>query len=207
MAFLTYLSKAFDCLKHELLIAKLNVYGFTLPALKLVHDYLPDRKQRARVNNFYIVHGLKYFLEYLKVLYLVKCYLTWFLADLFLTLNKIDTANYADDNTPYTSSNDVNGLINSLKESSNELFKWFDHNLMKGNPEKCNLLVSANVNAAIRMENFQIENTKIEKLLDIQIDNKPYFDYHISEICKKVNRKLYALVRVTSYMTYQKERF
>ena len=52
-ALLTDLSKAFDCLNHELLVAKLNAYGFTLPALKLVHDYLSDRKQRTRVNNSY----------------------------------------------------------------------------------------------------------------------------------------------------------
>ena len=38
--FLTDLSKAFDCLDHELLIAKLNAYGFNLPALTLIHDYL-----------------------------------------------------------------------------------------------------------------------------------------------------------------------
>ena len=50
-AFLTDLSKAFDCLNHELLVAKLNMYGFTLSALKLVHDYLSERKQRTRVNN------------------------------------------------------------------------------------------------------------------------------------------------------------
>ena len=50
-ALLTDFSKAFDCLNHELLVAKLNMYGFTLPALKLVHDYLSDRKQRTRVNN------------------------------------------------------------------------------------------------------------------------------------------------------------
>ena len=41
------------CLGHELFIAKLNPYGFTLPALKLVYDYLSDRKQRTRVNNSY----------------------------------------------------------------------------------------------------------------------------------------------------------
>ena len=43
-ALLTDLSKAFDCLDHELLTAKLNAYGFSLPALKLVHDYLSNRK-------------------------------------------------------------------------------------------------------------------------------------------------------------------
>ena len=35
----------FDYLDHELLIARLNVYGFSLSALKLIHDYLPNRKQ------------------------------------------------------------------------------------------------------------------------------------------------------------------
>ena len=34
-ALLTELPKVFDCLDHELLIAKLNAYGFSLPALKL----------------------------------------------------------------------------------------------------------------------------------------------------------------------------
>ena len=39
---LTDLSKAFDCLNHELLVVKLNVYGFTSPAFKLIHDYLSN---------------------------------------------------------------------------------------------------------------------------------------------------------------------
>ena len=43
-AVLTDLSKAFDCLNHELLIAKLNAYGFSRSALLFIHSYLTDRK-------------------------------------------------------------------------------------------------------------------------------------------------------------------
>ena len=39
-AVLTDLSKAFDCLNHELLIAKLNAYGFSRSALLFIHSYL-----------------------------------------------------------------------------------------------------------------------------------------------------------------------
>ena len=156
---LTYLSKAFDCLNHELLIAKLNAYGFTFPILKIVHDYLSDKKQRTRVNNSYsswfeILFGV------LQGSILGPLLFNIFLVDLFFILNKIDFTNYLDDNTSYTSSNDVNGLIKSLEEASKELFKWFEDNLMKSNPDKCHLLVSTNDNVATRMENFQIENTK-----------------------------------------------
>ena len=44
-ALLTDLSKAFDCIDHELLTAKLNAYGVSLTALRLVNDYLSNRKQ------------------------------------------------------------------------------------------------------------------------------------------------------------------
>ena len=53
-ALLTDLTKAFDCLDHELLIAKLNACGFSLPALKLIHSYLSNKKQRIKINSSYI---------------------------------------------------------------------------------------------------------------------------------------------------------
>ena len=52
-ALLTDLSKAFDCLSHRLLIAKLHAYGFDYFALKLVNEYLTNRKQRTKVNMSY----------------------------------------------------------------------------------------------------------------------------------------------------------
>ena len=52
-ALLAYLSKVFDCLSHELLIAKLSTYGFDLTALKLIQSYLSNRKQRSKINLTY----------------------------------------------------------------------------------------------------------------------------------------------------------
>ena len=52
-ALLSYLLKTFDCLDHESLKAKLNVYGFSLTVLKLVHNYLSSRKQWTKINSTY----------------------------------------------------------------------------------------------------------------------------------------------------------
>ena len=50
-AILTDLSKAFDCLNHDLLIAKLDAYGFDQNALNFIHSYLCERKQRTKINS------------------------------------------------------------------------------------------------------------------------------------------------------------
>ena len=49
-ALLTDQSKGFDCLPHELLIAKLHAYGVDIPSLALLHSYLTKPKQRMKLN-------------------------------------------------------------------------------------------------------------------------------------------------------------
>ena len=51
------LSKASGCISHELLIAELNAYGFTKNALRLMNDYLSERKQRTKVVKV-LAHGV-----------------------------------------------------------------------------------------------------------------------------------------------------
>ena len=152
-ALLTDLSKAFDCLDHELLIAKLNAYGFSLPALRLIHDYLSHRKQRARVNNSYS--------EWLALMFgvpqgsiLGPLLFNIFLADLFLIHSDIDIANFADDNTPYLSAKNVEDVIESLERASVSLFRWFENDLLKGNADKCHFLVCTSKEVSLNINNF-----------------------------------------------------
>ena len=110
---LTDLSKAFDCFDHELLTVKLNDYGFNLPALRLIHDYLSNRKQRIKIENICstwmeIIFGVP------QSSILVQFLLNIFLADLFLIINDIDIANYADENTPYIIVDNIDDLFKSL---------------------------------------------------------------------------------------------
>ena len=66
---LTDLSKAFDCLNHELLIAKLEAYGFDEQSLHFIYSYLSERKQKTRVNNSFSFEGITIILVFLKGLY------------------------------------------------------------------------------------------------------------------------------------------
>ena len=52
-ALLTDLSKAFDYLSHELIIAKLYAYGVYMPSLKVINSYLSKTRQTIKINNVY----------------------------------------------------------------------------------------------------------------------------------------------------------
>ena len=193
-ALLTDLSKAFDCLDHELLIAKLNAYGFSLPALELVHDYLSNRKQRTKVNRTY-----SSWLEIVSSI-LGPLLFNIFLADLLFILNDVDFASYADDNTPYVIADDINGVIKSLEKASKALFESFENNLLKSNANKCHLLVSSSDAVNLRVSEYDIKNSECEKLLGVKFDNKLTFEKHITDICRKASRKMYALARIALFM-------
>ena len=47
------LSKAYDTLPHDLLVAKFEAYGFDKNGLNLIHNYLTNRKQRTKASSFY----------------------------------------------------------------------------------------------------------------------------------------------------------
>ena len=60
---------------------------------------------------------------------------------MFLKVYDIDIANYADNSTIYKEHENIDDLAVSLKNESSGLLKWFSDNQMKGNTDKCHLLM------------------------------------------------------------------
>ena len=131
-AILTNLSKAFDCICHDLLIAKLSTYRFNRNALKL-----SDRLQKSKVGSL--------FSAYLDIIYgvpqgsiLGPLLFNIDLCDLLSEDYSSDFANFVDDTTPYECGPTLNEVINSLEITTEKMFEWFSFKNLKANAFKCN---------------------------------------------------------------------
>ena len=202
-AILTDLSKAFDCLNHELLIAKLEAYGFDKNSLTYIYSYLSERKQRTKINTSYSTwNNVKLGVPQGSIL--GPLLFNIFLNDIFLFTEHTKIANYADDNTPYAIGKNIQEIFDVLKEDTSKLFKWFQLNEMKSNKDKCHLLVSNQNDISIKLDDETIESSTSIKLLGITIDNNLNFNEHVTKICDKASQKLHALSRISNYITTDK---
>ena len=169
-ALLIDLSKAFDCIRHDLVIAKLEAYGFYIDALKLIHDHLSNRKQRLKVNDAYsswkdIFYGVPQGSILGPLLFNIR------LCDLFYFLEDLDIASYADDTTIYTVSKKKESVIRALETSSSLLFGWFNNNFIRGNSDKSHLIMSCAEATTAVIDGLPIDSSKTEVLLGITIDH------------------------------------
>ena len=108
------LSKAFDCLPHALLLAKLNAYGLSTAVCELMSSYLNQRMQRVKISNCrsswkILNKGVPQGSILGPLLFNV------FMNDMFLFMERCNLYNYADDNSIIYSSPDIETVILNLK--------------------------------------------------------------------------------------------
>ena len=130
------LSKAFDTINHDLLLAKLKAYGFSKQALSFMCSYLKNRRQRVQTNNKFSslkeviagvpqgsIDGPLVFNLFINDLFLSNCFST--------------LSNYADDNNLFATGTDIQLINQMLLSDFRAVNNWFYENLMIINPGKC----------------------------------------------------------------------
>ena len=180
----TDLSKAFDCLNHEHLIAQPDADGFENNALNLIYNYLSKLKQRIKIKlSFSSYREIKSGVPQGSIL--GPLLFNIFLNDIFLFVGKTKVTNYADDNTPYAIESSVEKLLETLENETSILIKWFHWNEMKSNNDKCHLLVLNHEDNLIKIGDEEIIGSASIKLLGITIDNKLNFNERVTKKMQK----------------------
>ena len=206
-AVLMDLSKAFDSIPHDLLIAKMYAYGFSIDAV--FYSYLKRRKQNVSINNTHsifqiLLSGVPQGPILGPLLFNI------FVNDLYLWITKTDLLNFSDDNTISAAGKTIEDLIYTLETESQKAIEWFKLNEMIVNPDKFQAII-VKKNAKIKDSyplkiNDQIINSENSvKLLGIEIDNKLSFDKHISTLSKKASNQLNAIGRIQKYMGFKEK--
>ena len=139
-AVLTDLSKAIDCIPHDLLLAKLEAYGIGQKALSYIYLYLRNRNQGVHINDTKknsqkIISGIPQgsITEPIKFKFLIN--------NLLFFVSSASMFNFVDDNSLSSTAKTVTELKSILQSELEVFINWFKNNNMIVNPEKSQAII------------------------------------------------------------------
>ena len=200
------LPKAYDCLPHDLLIAKLEAYGLGKGSLNLLLDYLSFRKQNPKVGFAYrkwsnIRRGIPQGSILGPLLFNI------FINDIFMIIEQSDICNFADDNTLYSCGKNLTDIKENLVSDTKSILNWFRLNSLKTNPGKFQFMIlgdRSHHKHELKINSIKFEASDDVLLLRITIDKKLTFKQHVENLCRKAQYKLHALRRTGKFLTIEK---
>ena len=143
-------------------------------------------------------------------LYVPFCLIA-FLMISFMLLKKQAFHNFADDDTLSMFEETIQNFIALLETGSNTAIKWFQNNKMIVNPGKFQAIIieekkKCHTNETLKIGDKIINASSPVKLLGVQIDDKLNFNFHISNICRSAANQLNVLIKLKSFLAFEKRR-
>ena len=204
------LSKAFDLVNHDILLAKLDKYHTGTNALDWFRSYLTGRTQVVSVSGV-LSSPLNLDVGVPQGSILGPLLFSIYINDLPLLLKDTEVDIYADDTMIWSSGTNCTDIQNTLNDSLDKANSWFKLNRMIPNTKKTKHLLVGSVQKLnhsiettmeIYIDNIKLEEAAGEKLLGVVIDSNLSWNLHIDYLIKKLNSRICLLKRAKAYLTF-----
>ena len=200
------LSKAFDTIKHDILLKKLEYYGIRGLPLNLIQNYLANRRQYVSYRNTVSdAETIRYGVPQGSILGPLLFLL--YINDLPKISNILSFLIFADDTTIIYSNPNLIDLIDKLNSELQHLSEWFSANRLSLNTSKTNFISFGSrwnqndktidqSDQNIIINNEIISRVYYAKFLGVLIDSKLTWYNHINYISLKISRSLHVMNRI-----------
>ena len=195
--------KAFDTVNHDILLKKLDHYGFRGVINNWFRSYLTDRKQKVVINGFEsenknLLHGVPQGSVLGPILFLI------YINDLHRCIKYSTTYHFADDTNLLHVSKDYKTLQRKVNYDLFSLHKWLTANKISLNEGKTELIYFRKTGIAptlnIKLHGKTLIPTKVVKYLGIYLDEFLSGEAQCSELIKKLNRANGMLAKARHYV-------
>ncbi len=200
------LSKAFDTIRHDTLLAKLNNFGIRGSALKWFESYFSNRKMYVKYQNSKSeIRNIEYGTPQGSVLGpLVFLLLT---TDLSSCLKRCKSILYADDTTLYATHKNIKWLKDAIKQDIDILIDWFRANTLSLNLGKTSFMLfkpkkkkNDDINITLSVGGTELKQENVVKFLGMYLDEYLSWDMHVKNVCGKLSKNLYMIRSVKNLL-------
>ena len=196
------LEKAFDLISYDILLKKLEYYGFDQNVLCWLKDYFNGREQCTSVNGkMSSTRKVKSGVPQGSILGPLLFIIT--LNDLHKSVNNCSLSLYADDTCMYFAAKDRKTLEKNINDDLKSISAWFSHNKLLLNVDKCQFMLAGSkhklselCNVDIRLNNKKLARVFECKYLGVVLDCNLNWNKEIDHVKKKVLKTFFALKRV-----------
>ena len=198
------MSKAFDSIRHDIVLQKLHELGISSPSLDWFHSYLTDRYQRVRIHDSVSeLLPLKYGVPQRSIPGPVL--FTIYVNNLLSVPEHCKSACYVDDSKLYLlfPSPNINTAIDNLNKDLNNICSWCCRNSLLINPDKTKVLFIGVPQLLRRLPTVpvsllrkEITSVTVAKDLGIYIDQSLTYNDHITKTVSNCLHKLIQINRI-----------